>query len=176
MPKDDKVEVKQKLTMRDLDVLARQALGTPTAEILSDMNLTRDAFSSIVSKPAYKEKLAALRARKEESIEQMVDDANRYVSLHAKEAAIRNVDMMRNCPDHNARQRSIFDILNRATVGAKPSQGGNSGGKVQVGVQILFSESLKKGNPDLINVISRMIDSEEESIPIDQNRDDPENI
>lgn len=145
------------LTLRDLAVLERQLSHMPRAKIMEELHLTHDQFDGITKKARYKAKVEALRQERLKNIEQITSD-EQFIRSHAREAAIRDIHLMRNGKSETIQQKSIFDILDRSKVGT-PTESVGKG--IQVGVQVVFSNEISKGDPDLLRVLTRLTENTE---------------
>jgi len=144
------------LTLRDLAVLERQLIHMSKAQIKDELHLTENQFDQITRKERYKAKVEELKQERLKNIEQIINDEE-FIRTHAREAAIRDIHLMRNAKSEGTQQKSIFDILNRSRVGTPTEVTGNKG--INVGVQIILSNEVSKGDPDLIRVLTRLTET-----------------
>lgn len=145
------------LNLRDLAVLERELISMPKQQIMQELKLTDAMYDQVRAKARYKAKIEELKQERLKNIEQIMSD-EAYLATHAREAIIRNVHLMRNGKSENTQQKSIFDILTRSKIGTPTVS--NEG--VKVGVQIIFSNELSKGDPDLIQVLTRLTEKSDE--------------
>ena len=145
------------LNLRDLAVLERQLCNMGKAKIIAELHLTDGQYDQITQKARYKAKINALKQERLKNIEQITSD-EAFIRSHAREAAIRDIHLMRNGKSEGTQQKSIFDILDRSRVGTPTEIGGK---EINVGVQVVFSNEISKGDPDLLRVLTRLTENTE---------------
>lgn len=107
----------EKLSPRHHMILAMRAAGVTNNDIAGALGMTPARVSVIVNHPLAQPILARLVGQ---AVQSTLTDVRTFIQAHAMEAMVTNVDLMRNSKKDEVRQRSVFDILDRA--GFKPKE------------------------------------------------------
>ncbi len=105
------------LSPKHKTVLALIATGLTNQEIAETVDLGRERVSTIRNHPDAQGLLAKLTS---DHINSLTEDVGQCISAAAKEAFLVNMELMRESKSDIVRQRSAFDILDRA--GFKPKE------------------------------------------------------
>ncbi len=124
------------LSPRHKTIIALAATGLTNIEIAETMGCSEVHVSIVRNHPDTEPILAKLSA---DHIINITEDVGQCISAAAKEAFLVNMDLMRNSASDIVKQRSAFDILDRA--GFKPKE-----------VQVRQKVVLEKGAGEEIRV------------------------
>lgn len=157
----------QKITTKYREIMRRLTVGQSYKQIAAALNMSQSRLSVIVHSPLFQAELEKIESRLGDS----TVDFQKRLQQYAAEAMTTNVDLMRNSKSESIKQKSAFDILDRAAASANVAcgRGGSQNSPNQPGNsyavnQFNLSATITKGDPELIGVLKKLTDGQK---PID---------